>query len=79
MRSCKLHLYAGDLPGLQERRTLWSASDHAEIPFSFEALVAQSIAAMQRDDNARGLEALAEAIPAVRPLVDRARPAGAAL
>jgi len=67
--SAALHLYGGDFGALEPERSLWSTHDHEEIPFSFPMLVKQSVVAMKADANDEGLEALATAIPAVRPML----------
>jgi predicted metal-dependent enzyme (double-stranded beta helix superfamily) len=65
-----LHVYGGDFGALMERRSLWSANGHDEQAFSFEALVGESVKTMKQSRNERGLEALAEAIPAAKPMID---------
>jgi predicted metal-dependent enzyme (double-stranded beta helix superfamily) len=65
-----LHLYAGDFSAIQDRRSLWDTDNHERLPFSFPTLVAQSVKTMKRSGNRAGLEAVAEAIPAVRPMID---------
>lgn len=65
-----LHVYGGDLGGLAEQRTLWSATDHAESTFSFPELLRESAKAMKRDNNDAGLAALIEAIPVAKAMVD---------
>ena len=65
-----LHLYAGDFSAIQERRSLWDIESHERLDFSFPSLVAQSVKTMKKNGNRAGLEAVAEAIPAVRPMID---------
>lgn len=65
-----LHLYGGDLAGKAEERALYTTADKQAVAFSFEALVAESIKRMKQDSNDDGLSALAEAIPATKPLID---------
>ena len=65
-----LHIYGGDFGALMEKRSLWSANGHEERAFDFQALVGESIRTMKQSRNDRGLEALAEAIPAARPMID---------
>ena len=65
-----LHLYGGDFNAVMDERSLWDADDHAEKPFSFQELVAQSIKTMKADRNQIGLDAVAKAIPATRALID---------
>ncbi len=67
-----LHIYGGDFGALMDKRSLWSANGHEEQPFTFEALVGESVRTMKQSRNQRGLEALAEAIPAARPMIDNA-------
>lgn len=69
--SSALHVYGGDFQAVMEHRRLWTSVGHEERPFSFEALLRESAAAMARDENAVGLEALVEAIPAARAFVER--------
>lgn len=68
--SYALHIYGGDFGAVMDERSLWSSDGHAETKFSFPELIAESVVAMKQSDNRVGLEALAEAIPAVRPLVE---------
>ena len=65
-----LHLYGGDFSAIMERRSLWTWDGHERTPFSFELLVRESVTAMKRDGNTVGLQAIAEAIPAVRPMIE---------
>jgi len=67
-----LHIYGGDFGALMDERSLWSANGNEEQPFTFEALVGESVRTMKQSRNQRGLEALAEAIPAARPMIDSA-------
>jgi predicted metal-dependent enzyme (double-stranded beta helix superfamily) len=64
-----LHIYGGDFGAVMDQRSLWTADGHAEIPFNFQALLGESIKAMKASGNQAGLDALVEAIPAVRALV----------
>lgn len=68
--SLSLHIYGGDFGALMEKRSLWSSTGHQEMPFSFEGLVGESIKTMKQSQNDKGLEALAEAVPAVKPLIN---------
>lgn len=68
--SSALHLYGGDFGALMDRRSLWTTADHERIPFSFPALLRESVLAMERDGNTAGLKAVREAVPAVKELVD---------
>lgn len=65
-----LHIYGGDFGAVMEQRSLWSSHDHQEMPFNFQQLVAESAKAMKLNDNQKGLDALVQAIPAAKPLVD---------
>ena len=65
-----LHIYGGDFGAVMEQRSLWTADGQAEIPFTFQALLAESVKAMKASGNQAGLDALVEAIPAVRPMVE---------
>jgi len=53
-----------------EKRSLWSANGHREQAFSFAALVGVSVRTMKQSPDDKGLEALAGAIPAARPLIE---------
>ena len=65
-----LHLYGGDFGALMDQRSLWSSHGHKETSFSFEALIKESAIAMKQTGNDQGLNALVQAIPAVKPMVD---------
>ncbi|MCO4748085.1 MAG: hypothetical protein KC912_25045 [Proteobacteria bacterium] len=65
-----LHLYGGDFGAIQDERSLWDEDSHAELGFSFPALVQQSVKAMKKSDNNAGLTALVQAIPAAKAAVD---------
>ena len=64
-----LHIYGGDFGALMGQRSLWSSDSHEEKSFDFKELLVESIKMMKVGENHRGLKALAEAIPAVKPLV----------
>jgi len=68
-----LHLYGGDFGALMEQRSLWTSDDHEKRPFSFEALVLESVKTMKRDNNETGLRELVKAMPAARPLLESLR------
>jgi predicted metal-dependent enzyme (double-stranded beta helix superfamily) len=68
--ACALHLYGGNFREIADERSLWDAESHDRMAFSFPALVQQSIKTMHAAGNRPGLEAVAEAIPAVRPVVE---------
>ena len=65
-----LHVYGGDFTAIADQRSLWSASDHEEIPFSFAALLKESVVTMKLSGNEPGLKAVATAIPAAAPLIE---------
>lgn len=65
-----LHLYGGDFHGIEHRRHLWTSGEHEEQPFSFPALMRESVRAMKLAGNETGLEAIVEAVPAMRPVVE---------
>jgi predicted metal-dependent enzyme (double-stranded beta helix superfamily) len=65
-----LHLYAGDFVAIQDRRSLWSSRDHSEKSFTFPELLRESAEAMRESGNQEGLDALGEAIPAARPMIE---------
>ena len=65
-----LHIYGGDFGAVMEQRSLWMADGHEERPFNFQALLAESVETMKQNNNKEGLEALADAIPAVKPLIE---------
>ncbi|NQV44139.1 MAG: hypothetical protein HQ501_04505 [Rhodospirillales bacterium] len=65
-----LHCYGGDFGAVMGQRSLWSCDDFEEMPFSFEALLKESVKIMKNSDNDVGLKAIVKAIPAAGPLVD---------
>lgn len=67
-----LHVYGGDFGAVMGDRSLWAHDDHRQMGFSFERLLQQSVEAMKRTGNDRGLKSLVEAIPAAQALVDKA-------
>lgn len=68
--SLSLHIYGGDFTVLMDKRSLWRADDHEETGYSFEGLVAESVRTMKLNNNDKGLDALVDAIPKTKPLVD---------
>ena len=64
-----LHIYGGDFTAVMDERSLWDADDHEEKAFTFQELISQSIKTMKAHRNRIGLEAVAKAIPATRPLI----------
>jgi len=65
-----LHLYGGDFAALMDDRSLWSTTDHQRQSFSFPALLRESALRMREDNNEAGLNAIVEAIPATKAMVD---------
>lgn len=65
-----LHLYGGDFTAVMDERSLWDVETHSETSFNFQELLRQSVKTMQAHENTVGLEAVAEAIPATRALID---------
>jgi predicted metal-dependent enzyme (double-stranded beta helix superfamily) len=65
-----LHIYGGDFGALMDKRTLWSSDAYEMKPFNFKDLLGESIKMMKLSDNATGLDALAKAIPATKPMID---------
>jgi predicted metal-dependent enzyme (double-stranded beta helix superfamily) len=65
-----LHVYGGDFAAVMDERSLWDSDDHQEKVFSFQELISQSIKTMKAHHNQVGLEAVAKAIPATRPLIE---------
>lgn len=65
-----LHIYGGDFNAVMEERSLWSFEDHQEKSFSFQGLIDESVKGMKLNKNKNGLNALVEAIPAAKALVD---------
>jgi len=65
-----LHIYGGDFSAVMDQRSLWDSDDHKEKEFSFHELISQSIKTMKAHHNQVGLEAVAKAIPATRPLIE---------
>jgi predicted metal-dependent enzyme (double-stranded beta helix superfamily) len=67
-----LHVYAGNFRAIEDQRSLWASDSHEEIPFSFKSLLQESVKTMKQANNDTGLNELAKAIPAVKPMVDAA-------
>lgn len=65
-----LHLYGGDFKAVMDRRSLWTSQGHERRSFSFELLMRESVNAMRLDGNTAGLNAIVEAIPSMKKLVD---------
>jgi predicted metal-dependent enzyme (double-stranded beta helix superfamily) len=68
--SSALHIYAGDFGALSDRRSLYSYGEHERNGFSFEGLLAESVVAMKKSGNDKGLDGLVQAIPAASKLVE---------
>lgn len=61
-----LRVYGGDFHAVMDERSLWSFEDNEETQFSFEGLLKESVADMKMDNNHKGLDSVAEAIPATK-------------
>ena len=68
--ACALHLYGGDFGALAEKRSLWGSADYERQAFSFPSLLRESLKTMRQSDNQVGLDAVLEAIPTARALLD---------
>lgn len=68
--SLSLHIYGGDFGALMDKRRLWSVNGYEEMAFSFQDLLAESVKAMKKSRNHKGLEALVIAIPSAKDLVE---------
>jgi predicted metal-dependent enzyme (double-stranded beta helix superfamily) len=68
--STALHVYGGDFGAVMEDRSLWTHDDHAKSGFSFEKLLKLSVVAMKDTGNDKGVAAVAEALPAAKPMID---------
>jgi len=66
LSSSALHIYGGDFRAVMDERSLWSFEDNEETQFSFEGLLKESVAGMMMNNNHKGLDAIAEAIPATK-------------
>jgi predicted metal-dependent enzyme (double-stranded beta helix superfamily) len=66
--AASLHLYGGDLPGVAEERSLWSAEQKRK-DFSFPELLRESIGTMRASGNDVGVDAVLEAMPAARKML----------
>ncbi|MGD8573177.1 MAG: cysteine dioxygenase family protein [Gammaproteobacteria bacterium] len=65
-----LHIYGGDFNAVMDERSLWDFDNHEEKSFNFQELIKESIKGMKRNQNQTGLDEIAKAIPATKPLVD---------
>lgn len=65
-----LHVYGGDFNAVMEERSLWDYDDFEEKTFSFQGLIQESIKGMKLSQNQTGLEEIAKAIPATKPLIE---------
>lgn len=65
-----LHIYGGDFNAVMDERSLWDFENHEEKTFSFQGLIQESIKGMKFNDNKTGLQEIAKAIPATKPLID---------
>ena len=68
--SLSLHIYGGDFGALMDKRSLWSTNGHEKMAFNFQDLLAESVKTMKKSGNNKGLEALVEAIPSAKNLVE---------
>lgn len=68
--SSSLHIYGGDFNAIMDERSLWSSTNHEETAFSFPGLIKESIKSMKQSNNQIGLDAVAKAIPSVKPLIE---------
>jgi predicted metal-dependent enzyme (double-stranded beta helix superfamily) len=65
-----LHIYGGDFGAVMDQRSLWSSDSYEMKPFNFKELLVESVKMMKISDNNAGLDELAKAIPATRPMID---------
>ena len=65
-----LHVYGGNFATVMAERSLWDTDNHQEKAFTFQELISESIKTMKAHHNQVGLEAVAKAIPATRPLIE---------
>ena len=65
-----LHIYGGDFNAVMDERSLWDFESHEEKSFSFQGLIQESIKGMKLNQNQTGLDEIAKAIPATKPLVE---------
>lgn len=68
-----LHVYGGSFPKVMEERTLWTSAELKAMQFSFPGLMKESCVRMKMENNDRGLDAAAEAVPALKPMIDQIR------
>jgi len=65
-----LHIYGGDFKAVMDERSLWDFEDHEEMSFNFKDLLKESVKGMKLNNNNVGLDALAKAIPSVKPMIE---------
>lgn len=65
-----LHIYGGDFKAVMDERSLWDFEDYEEMSFNFQDLLKESVKGMKLSQNKTGLQALAKAIPAVKPMIE---------
>lgn len=65
-----LHIYGGDFKAVMDERSLWDFEDYEEKAFNFQDLLKESVKGMKLSQNETGLQALAKAIPAVKPMIE---------
>lgn len=68
-----LHVYGGSFPKVMEERTLWSSDELKAMKFSFPGLMKESCVRMKMEHNDKGLNEAANAIPALKPMIDQIR------
>lgn len=64
------HCYGGNFKELDDQRDLWSWESKEKVEFSLPNVVKESVVRMRVEKNVEGLQATANAIPKVKPLVD---------
>jgi predicted metal-dependent enzyme (double-stranded beta helix superfamily) len=69
------HVYGGNFKELDDRRDLWKWETGEKLSFSLPGVMQQSLARMAASENEPGLDAVAKAIPKLKPLVDKTKAA----
>ena len=67
------HVYGGNFKELDDHRDLWNWETEEKIPFSLPGVMQQSVARMVASGNVDGLDAVASAIPKIKPMVEKAK------
>lgn len=65
-----LHIYGGDFKAVMNERTLWSSEELKAMPFSFPGLMKECCVRMKLSGNDEGLDAVADAIPSLVPVIN---------